>query len=363
MQLMRVTRIARELLACAGLLAAHLATAQDSSDATAWWLRYWDNLVAVLSTPFMTIGDNGVAATSLLQAAFAIALALFVSRVFRRGLTRLRARLPNLDDSMSYTLGRVLHYVVLVVGFFIALGLLGVDLTKIAIVAGAIGVGVGFGLQNVVNNFISGLILLFERTIKVGDYIELVSGVTGEVRDINIRSTVITTNDNVDIVVPNSELVSNSVTNWTLRDAVRRMRVPFGVAYGSDKDAVRKAALEAAAAVDHTLTGDGRDPQVWLTGFGDSSLDFDLIVWLTPAAVKRPARILADYNWELETALRKYGIEIPFPQRDIHVRSLPKGGRAGLELGELDESRRADERSSTEVQQAGHRARNARAQD
>jgi len=170
---------------------------------------------------------------------------------------------------------------------------------------------------------VCGLILLFERTIKVGDYIELASGITGEVRDINIRSTIVTTNDNVDIVVPNSELVSASVTNWTMREAVRRVRIPFGVAYGSDKDRVRLAALEAAAVVPHTLKADGRDPEVWLVGFGDSSLNFELIVWLTAAAVKRPARIAADYNWQLETALRNHGIEIPFPQRDIHVRSAP----------------------------------------
>jgi small-conductance mechanosensitive channel len=260
-----------------------------------------------------------------------IAVALLVSRLVRRALARVGGRLPNLDQSMAYALGRVAHYLVLVIALFTALSVLGVDLTKVAIVAGALSVGVGFGLQTIVNNFVSGLILLFERTIKVGDYIELVSGITGEVRDINIRSTVVTTNDNVDIVVPNSELVSNTVINWTLRDAVRRMHVPFGVAYGSDKDTVRAAALEAAVAVEHTLGGPGHEPQVWLTAFGDSSLDFQLIVWLTPQAVKRPARILADYNWALETALRKHGVEIPFPQRDVHVRSTPAA--AGLAPG------------------------------
>ncbi len=271
----------------------------------------------------MTVGSTGVSALGLLQAALVVAVALLMSRGARRALGRLGGRLPNLDQGMIYVLGRVLHYVVLVIALFAALAVLGVDLTKVAIVAGALGVGVGFGLQNIVNNFVSGLILLFERTVKVGDYIELASGITGEVRDINIRSTVVTTNDNVDIVVPNSELVSQTVTNWTLRDAVRRMRIPFGVAYGSDKDTVRTAALEAAAAVEHTLSGPGRDPQVWLCAFGDSSLNFELIVWLTPEAVKRPSRIVADYNWALETALNQHGIEIPFPQRDVHVRTLP----------------------------------------
>jgi potassium-dependent mechanosensitive channel len=319
------------------VLAPQLAHAQASP--SPWWADSWSDLQRWLTTPFLTIGTTGVTAAGLFKAAVVVAIALLISRVLRRGLARVSVRLPNLDQGAAYTLGRILHYAILVLALFGGLALLGVDLTKVAIVAGALGVGVGFGLQNIVNNFVSGLILLFERTIKVGDYIELASGITGEVRDINIRSTIVTTNDNVDIVVPNSELVSTSVTNWTLREAVRRIRVPFGVAYGSDKERVRAAALEAAAAVEHTLHTAERAPQVWLVGFGDSSLNFELIVWLTAAAVKRPARIAADYNWELETALRKHGIEIPFPQRDIHVRSAPALRNSRVRIESPDENR------------------------
>ena len=302
-------------------LVSDTASAQEAGGPAQWWDAVSADFLSWMTTPLFTIGSTGVTTTGLLRAAVIVGGALIVSRVLRRGLGRVSARLPNLDQSTAYTLGRVIHYLLLVVAFFGGLAMLGVDLTKIAILAGAIGVGVGFGLQNIVNNFVSGLILLFERTIKVGDYIELPSGVTGEVRDINIRSTVVTTNDNVDIVVPNSELVSGSVTNWTMRESVRRVRVPFGVAYGSDKEKVKAAALEAASAVGHTLQSDERRAEVWLTGFGESSLDFELVVWLKPEAVKRPARIVAEYNWEIETALAKHGLEIPFPQRDIHVRS------------------------------------------
>ncbi len=313
--------IERWSILCGTTLLPRVVLAQ--SPASTWWLELWGNLQRWFSTPFLTVGTTNINAVGLLKAAVVVAFALAISQALRRGLHRIRTRLPNLDQSTAYTLGRVLHYVILVVALFVGLAVIGVDLTKIAIVAGALGVGVGFGLQNIVNNFVSGLILLFERTIKVGDYIELASGITGEVRDINIRSTIVTTNDNVDIVVPNSELVSNSVTNWTLREAVRRIRIPFGVAYGSDKERVRAAALEAAATVEHTLQTEGRYPEVWLVGFGDSSLNFELIVWLTATAVKRPARIAAEYNWAIETALRKHGLEIPFPQRDLHVRSAP----------------------------------------
>lgn len=202
-----------------------------------------------------------------------------------------------------------------------AISSLGLDLSKFTLFASALGIGLGFGLQNFVSNFVAGLIVLFEKSMNVGDFVELQSGVIGEVREINMRSTLITTNDNVDVLIPNSEFVSSQVTNWTLREAVRRIHVPFGVAYGTDKDLVKKAVLEAADRVPWTYAKlKRREPQVWLVGFGDSSLDFELIVWLTPDAVKRPGAVQADYLWEIETSLREYEIEIPFPQRDLNLR-------------------------------------------
>ncbi|MGY8794602.1 MAG: mechanosensitive ion channel family protein, partial [Woeseiales bacterium] len=182
--------------------------------------------------------------------------------------------------------------------------------------------GIGFGLQSIVNNFVSGLIILFEHSLRVGDYIELDTGLTGTVKAINVRSTLINTNDNIDIVVPNSEFVTTRLKNWTLGERILRVRIPFGVAYGSDKDLVRKAALEAAAEVSFTLTNmKGREPDVWLVEFGDNSLNFLLLVWVNRQGAKRPTRTRASYLWALETTLTKYGIEIPFPQRDLHIRS------------------------------------------
>ena len=204
----------------------------------------------------------------------------------------------------------------------IALDAIGIDLTALAVFSGALGVGIGFGLQAIFSNMVAGLILLFEQSIKVGDFIDLTDGITGEVKEINIRSTLVTTNDNVDVLVPNSEFINGRVTNWTLRDARRRTRFAFGVAYGSDKELVRKAVLEAAEEVPHTLSDvPGFEPQVWLVNFGDSSLDFELVVWLKPDSVKRPGAVQAAYNWAIETKLQKYSLEIPFPQRDLHIRS------------------------------------------
>ncbi len=150
---------------------------------------------------------------------------------------------------------------------------------------------------------------------------ELQSGVTGRVAEINVRYTRITTNDSVDIVVPNSEFINGKLTNWTLKETYRRIHVPFGVAYGSDKNKVREAGLSAARSIQGTITEPGREPEVWLVGFGDSSLNFELVIWVGQEMAISPQRTQAAYLWELETALRELGLEIPFPQRDLHIRS------------------------------------------
>lgn len=232
------------------------------------------------------------------------------------------ARSSRFTPSVQALVSQGARLTLLFVAVMLALNAIGIDLTALAVFSGAIGVGIGFGLQSIFSNLVAGIIILMEKSIKVGDFVEFENGLVGEVREINVRATLVTTNDNVDILVPNSEFINNRVTNWTLREGFRRLRVPFGVAYGTNKELVEKAGLEAAASVPHMLTDvSGRDPQVWLVGFGDSSLDFELVVWLLPDSVKRPGAVMAAYNWAIESALNKYGIEIPFPQRDLHFRS------------------------------------------
>ena len=156
----------------------------------------------------------------------------------------------------------------------------------------------------------------------MGDYIELDNGLSGTSKAINVRSTLINTNDNIDIVVPNSEFVTTRLTNRTLQEGTLRMRIPFGVAYGSDKEAVKKAALEAAGEVQYTLTNTRRrETDVWLVEYGDNSLNFLLLVWVNRQGARRPTRCRSAYLWALETKLNEYGIEIPFPQRDLHLKS------------------------------------------
>ncbi len=285
--------------------------------------RLWTNTRVWATSSLFEINDTPVTPAGLLRVLVILFVAFWISKAVRHGLERLGRRSAGMNRSSLYILGRIFHYVILITAFLIALSTLGLDFTKLAILVGALGVGIGFGLQAIFSNFISGIIVLFERSLKVGDFVELESGVTGEVREINIRSTLITTNDNIDILVPNSEFVNGRVINWTLRDAHRRVRIPFGVAYGTNKDLVKQAVLEAAGEISYTLQHfPGREPQVWLVEFGDSSLNFELVVWLSPDAVRRPGAVHAAYTWAIETALGKHGIEIPFPQRDLHVRSF-----------------------------------------
>lgn len=283
----------------------------------------WAVVDRALTFELFSIGGSRVTTVGLMRVAVVVGVAVVASRLIRTTLASVSERWPGTDRAALYTVGRVAHYLLLALGVSVGLSTIGVDFTNLAVVLGALGIGIGFGLQDIVANFIAGLVILFERHLRVGDFIELESGVSGEVREIRIRATRIATNDNIDILVPNLEFVRGRVVNWTLDEGDRRIRVPFGVAYGTDKDAVRAAALDAAERTPHTLQGIyARRPQVWLVNLGDSSLDFELVVWLTPEAGKRPSLVHADYLWEIHSALVARGIEIPFPQKDIHVRSL-----------------------------------------
>lgn len=286
-------------------------------------LKLLNPTIALLDSAALNVGEARVSLYLILKGGF-LALVLLWGATLLSGIVNRRVRSsPSLTPSVQTLIGHAVRLGLIFGAILLAMNAIGVDLTALAVFSGAIGIGIGFGLQAIFSNLVAGIIMLFEGSIKVGDFVDLESGLTGEVKEINIRATRVTTNDNVDILVPNAEFINNRVTNWTLKEGHRRMRIPFGVAYGTDKDLVKTAALEAAEeGVQHQLKGAGaRPPEVWLVGFGDSSLDFELVVWLDPASVKRPARVTADYNWALETALGKYGIEIPFPQRDLHVRS------------------------------------------
>ncbi len=289
-----------------------------------------------LTYKLIEIGDMSLTTGQLCAFIAVLVITVVISKVIQAALKRIQTHQRMVSQAQVYAISRFVHYAIMLFGFVIALSTLGIDVSKVALVAGALGIGIGLGLQNIVNNFVSGLVILLERSLKVGDFIELGSGLVGEVITINMRATLIRTNDNVDILIPNADLIGGMVTNWTLEENIRRFRIPFGVAYGSDKELVRKAALEAADNVKYTLNTPGREPTVWMAGFGDSSLDFVLGIWVSPEQVKRPTALTSDYLWAIDDAFRKYGIEIPFPQRDLHLRSSRIGNVAKAEISEQE---------------------------
>lgn len=302
----------------------------ESSGALSSWLQsasrkvqnVYQRAKGLADVTIFHVGETPVTGRDILRVLVILIIAYLLSRSIRYAIKRVSDGDSAANQASLYTLSRLTHYTIIIIAVIVALSSMGLDLSKLALVAGALSVGIGFGLQSIVSNFVSGLIILFEHTLRVGDYIELDTGLTGTVKAINVRSTLINTNDNIDIVVPNSEFVTARLTNWTLGERVLRVRIPFGVAYGSDKELVRKAAIEAAEEVPYTLTYiKRRRPDVWLVDFGDSSLNFLLTVWVNREGARRPTRTRAAYLWALETKLTEYGIEIPFPQRDLNLRS------------------------------------------
>jgi len=257
---------------------------------------------------------------SLLQIFLLIFLLIAVfwisSRTKRFLFNRLLAQ-SGLDRALQYAIAQIISNVVLVVGVLIVLENTGIHLGALAVFAGAVGVGVGFGLQNIASNFISGLVILAERPITIGDRVE-VAGITGQVQQIRARSTVIRTNDNIMMIVPNTKFIDSPVTNWTYGDPRVRFRVPVGVAYGSDVAKVREALLAAGRENPNTLKEPA--PSVFLEKFGESSIDFQLVVWSSEMGA-RPSRYRSDLNFAIEQKFREAGIELPFPQRDLHIRS------------------------------------------
>ncbi len=257
---------------------------------------------------------------SLLQLFLLVALLMavfwFSSQTKRFLFNRFLAR-SGLDRALQHAIAQIVGYVVLIIGVIVVLDNAGIHIGTLTVFAGAVGVGVGFGLRNVASNFISGLLILAERPIAIGDRIE-VAGIAGQVQQIRARSTVILTNDNIAMIVPNEKFIDSPVTNWTYIDRRVRFRLPVGVAYGSDVTKVREALI--AAAREHPATLSDPPPDALLDRFGESAIEFHLVAW-TEQMSHRPGRYRSDLNYLICKHLAAAGIEIPYPQRDLHIRS------------------------------------------
>jgi small-conductance mechanosensitive channel len=269
----------------------------------------------VLEYPLLP--KSGITLGSLLLLTILLVVVVVAERILRRHFIGRLLRRTQMAPSLQFTLSRVLGYCILALGFYISFQFVGINLNSLAILAGAIGVGIGFGLQNIISNFISGLIILAERPITIGDRIEI-GGVAGQVREISLRSTTLITNDNIAIIVPNADLITHSLTNWSYEDPRIRFRIPFGVAYGTDLAKLRRLMLEVAD--EHPKALKEPKPDLFFVGFGESSLNFELSAW-SEEMTTTPRSFRSDLFFAIEKKLRENGIEIPFPQRDVRVRS------------------------------------------
>jgi small-conductance mechanosensitive channel len=273
----------------------------------------WPSLLALE----YTIGDF----TLSLQMVILLALVLYLTSLFSWLLQAFLDAQILTPRGMAFgvrsAFKRLVHYAMITIGFFIAVSMAGIGLEKFTIIAGALGVGIGFGLQNIVNNFISGLILLFERPIKIGDTISL-EGEWGTVTKIGMRSTVVESFDRSEVIVPNADLIAQKVTNWTLTSNVSRVIFPVGVAYGSNLTKVLSI-LDTVGKEHPDVLGDP-PPEAIFTRFGESSIDFELRVWVND--ISKRLAVKSEMGQAIDRLFREAGISIPFPQRDLHLRSI-----------------------------------------
>ena len=290
---------------------AHLLLLWQES--ATWLARVW----AYLTQQF-TFGRITVSISSVIIGLVVIVLTMLISRSAGSLIERRMANRRHIDPGLRYTIARLVRYVVIMVGLLLALKqAFAVDLTSIAVIFTALSVGIGFGLQYLAADIASGFILLFERPIRVGDRIT-VGEDEGDVQSINLRTTVVTTNDRIAIIVPNSKLVSDRVINWSYGDPRARIAIPVGVADDSDIQLVTDTLIEASKGVDNVLTDP--PPRVQFLNFGEYSLDFRLLVWTSQP--RRHVQIRSDINYRIAHLFRERGIKIPYPTQEFLLKGL-----------------------------------------
>ncbi|MGB3618645.1 MAG: mechanosensitive ion channel domain-containing protein [Catalinimonas sp.] len=280
-------------------------------------IQRWVRAVVKFFTQPLGLSETGMSLWDIISFLAALVLVYWLSGKVRSLLVGRVLSRYNIELGLREVIGTITRYIIIVIGLLIVIQTAGVDLSALGLLAGALGVGIGFGLQNVTSNFISGIIILFERPIKVGDRIE-VDDVNGNVVDISARATTIVTNDNIAIIVPNSDFISTRVINWSHRDRVVRFNFPVGVSYNEDPENIRRLLMEVARENDGVL----RDPppDVLFDAFGDSSLNFNLRVW-TRRYTDTPAVLRSQLYYAVAKKFGEHNVEIPFPQRDLHLRS------------------------------------------
>ncbi|MEO9475898.1 MAG: mechanosensitive ion channel domain-containing protein [Cyclobacteriaceae bacterium] len=279
-----------------------------------------EDFIDIFSKPLFSLGEGSISLATIIYFLCAFVILSIISKKVRRIIVERVLKNTSMEHGAKASLGTVIRFLILAIGTVIIIQSAGIDLSALSLIAGALGVGIGFGLQNITDNFISGIIILFEKPIKVGDRIE-VGDVQGDVINISFRATEVKTNDNIMIIVPNSEFISSKVINWSHNDRNIRFRFPVGVSYKEDPEKIKKILLEVAKANPHVL--DTPNASVFFVEYGDSSLNFELGVW-TATHTDKPQVLKSDLYYEIFRRFKEENVEIPFPQRDIHIISQPE---------------------------------------
>lgn len=286
----------------------------------ATYLGYLDSVRAVLDTPALTvrIGSYGLSAYTVLSGGIAVALVFWTTAIIADTVERKIAKLNNVRAANRALVLKLAQIVIYVIAFLVALDFVGIDLTTLTVFSGAVGIGLGFGLQKIASNFISGLILLMEKSIEEGDLIELADGTFGFIRRASARYTLVETFDSKEILVPNEDLITSRVINWTFSNASARVEIEVGVSYQSDIDLAKELILQAAR--EHPRCAAAPEPACFLRSFGDSAVNFTLHFWVDDVTLGR-WHPHSEVMFSLWRKFKEHGIEIPFPQRDLHIRS------------------------------------------
>jgi len=280
------------------------------------------SLLDILNKPLFSINKIQISSIKVIIAFLIFLLGFFIAGLYKRYIKHLSSKSTSISASTRTLLSNLGYYLIVVISFFISLNMLGINLSSITLVAGALSVGIGFGLQNIVSNFVSGVILMFEKSVKVDDYVELSDSLRGKIVDIRMRSTVINTNANIDVIVPNQNFIQNNVVNWTMNDNIKRFEIPFSVAYGTD---INKVIVVVSNALDNCdfndiYTSKERFTRVLMTDMGNSSVNFELFVWIKGSEILFPKRTTSRFLILIYNALNENNISIPFPQLDLHIK-------------------------------------------
>lgn len=274
-----------------------------------------------LTEPLFVFNEHSISIMDILKVILILIVGFMLAAFYKRKIMKLAVK-----DKLSYASAKMIsgfgYYFIAFITLLVALKSIGLDFSNLGLIAGALSIGIGFGLQTLVSNLAAGIILMFERTIRLGDYIEISDTIRGTVNDMKMRSTTVTTNDNIDVIIPNSSFIQNNVINWTLENDIRRIHIPFSVAYGTPNERVEEVILEELehSNINYVSIPPKYTTSIWMTAMGSSSVDYELIVWVRGQSTLKPAGTKSDFLKFIYSTLNKHHIEIPFPQLDLHVK-------------------------------------------